>query len=238
MRLLQDHRVVAGIDVQSISTRSSALHFACWNAGSANDRARLIDLLLLHGANPFLRDAQGRTLLDYLRQHHPKHHISIALLERAMAEPQRIYALAKARHMSDAKHAIGKAKAAADKEARTRGEKMRKMLDKTPPYLKERVQGGQVEVPRVELRQIQDNANENDEEGEKQMMAVMKYVLRDQAEYGEMGGMSADVFVDGDDGAQVGCDSRGWWWRRGCALDSVWHSFVLFLLVVERRADL
>jgi hypothetical protein len=94
--------------------------------------------------------------------------------------------------MNDANHAIGKAKAAADKEGRTRGEKMRKMLAKTRPYLKERVQGGQVDLPRVELRQPSDA----EDEGKKKMVAVMKYVLRDQAEYGEMGGMSADVFVE------------------------------------------
>jgi hypothetical protein len=116
---------------------------------------------------------------------------TIALLERAMAEPQRTFSLSKARHMIDANHAISKTKAAADKEGRTPGEKMSKILAKTPLYLKERVQGGQVDLPRVELVQPSDGNEE-----EKKMVAVMKYVLRDQAEYGEMGGMSADVFVE------------------------------------------
>jgi hypothetical protein len=69
---------------------------------------------------------------------------------------------------------------------------MSKLLAKTPPYLKERVQGGQVELPRVQLLQPEGNASE----GEKQMAAVMKYVLRDEGEYPETGGKHEDVFVE------------------------------------------
>jgi hypothetical protein len=106
-----------------------------------------------------------------------------------MAEPQRIYALSKVQHISDAKHVISKAKTTADEKGCTGDEKIGKVLANTPPYLKERVQGGQVELPRDELRQPFN-------EGEKRMMAVMKYVLQDEGEYPEDGGMLAEVFVE------------------------------------------
>jgi hypothetical protein len=168
-RLLQDHRVDAFIDEGIVVQRvgdwmggCSALHVACIHPGSDDQRARVVELLLFHGANPLLRDTRGCTALDALRQYRSHDIASRSLLERAIAEPQRTFSLSKARYLSDANHAIGKAKATVDKEGRTRGEKMRKMLAKTPPYLKERVQGGQVEVPRVELKQPSNNENDNE----------------------------------------------------------------------------
>jgi hypothetical protein len=199
-RLLQDNRVLATIDVQMTDTgkggRSaigrSALHLACcsYGRGDGHDsKGRITELLLLNHANPLLRDSQGQTALDLLRQTGKNNPVSIARVERAM-ESQRIYSLAKARHVNDANHAIGKVKAKALKEARTRAETMSKLLAETPPYLKERVQGGQVALPRV----VQPEGKSS--EGEEQMVAVMKYVLRDESEYPEVGGMHEDVFVE------------------------------------------
>ena len=85
---------------------------------------------------------------------------------------------------------------------------MRKMLAKTLPYLKERVQGGQMEEPWVELRQLQGDENENENEGKKQMVAALKYACaaRSSRVWGDGGHVGGCVFCGaaGDDGAQVG----------------------------------
>jgi hypothetical protein len=197
-RLLKDERVIAGIDLQTtgdFKTGCSALHIGCCSPRSNNGGLRMIELLLLNGANPSLLDAENRTPLDILRGHCPSHHPSVTLLERAL--PPRSFWLFKAREMIDVKQAINEAKAkAAAEEGEGEdeggdtgdGEKMRKVLATTPPYLKERVQGGQVELPRVGFKQPSD---ENEEE--KQLVAVMKYVVRDRGEYPESGGMHPEL---------------------------------------------
>lgn len=187
--LLQDGR--CSLEIKSRDTRSTAILLA-----ADQKKWDCVEVLLSYHASPTATDDDGWNLQDYA-VHCQAPPQTLQLIQAAIAEPQRTFSLAKARHLSDTNHAISKAKTKALKEARTRSETLSRVLAKTPPYLKKRVKERQVEVPRVELRQQpQDNENENDEEGEKQMVAVMKYVLRDQAEYGEMGGMSADVFVE------------------------------------------
>jgi hypothetical protein len=151
------------------------------------------------------------TPLDVVRDYLPGNQTRISLLKRAMAESERIYSLAKVWHISDAKHAIAKAKANVYNEAHTRSEQMGKILAKTPPFLKERVRQGQVEVPRVEFMQadnfckgastrcgkgLMEARDEEEQEEEKLLVAVLKFVLRDEGEYREAGGMSGDVFVE------------------------------------------
>lgn len=41
-----------------------------------------------------------------------------------------------------------------------------------------------------------EEGGEENEEKKKQLLAVMKYVLRDEGEYGDAGGMVGDVFVE------------------------------------------
>lgn len=92
-RLLQDSRVVAHINVQGTGLflrGCTALEATCHLRDVARGRARIFELLLLHGANPLLRNYYGRTALDFLRQNHADEHAAIALLEHAMVEPQQI----------------------------------------------------------------------------------------------------------------------------------------------------
>lgn len=75
-RLLRDLRVVEGINTRVtnyIMTGGTALHMACWAYGSPNDRATFIEMLLLHGANPYLRDVRG---ISYVTSHNSTNSIT------------------------------------------------------------------------------------------------------------------------------------------------------------------
>lgn len=207
-RLLQDDRVVASINAQHKEATcddgacwggNTALHFVCYTRKYLLD-PDLFKVLISHGANPFIRNQYGLRPLDMLEGiSYPEKNIDIAisLLERAMAELPLTFSLAKARLMNDANHAIAKVKEDADKKSRTRGQKMRLVLAKTPIYLKERVEEGNL-LPSVEItgpNQQQQQQQQKNEQEEKQV-AVLQYVLRDASLYAEAGGMSEDVFVD------------------------------------------
>jgi hypothetical protein len=107
--------------------------------------------------------------------------VAITLLEHAIAEPQRILLLAKAREINDVNHAIAKAKVDAQ----------RKLLTSAPPCFQLLFLP---RLPRVELHSPPAHARPGDEEAKKQH-ATLQYVLR-APELGETGGMSADVFVE------------------------------------------
>jgi ankyrin repeat protein len=91
MLLLQGPRVVDAINAQTNALGaypgSSALHlvFILKNGNEAK-RARVAELLLRHGADPNLRNAKGQTPLDVLREKDATDHVSISLLESAMAK--------------------------------------------------------------------------------------------------------------------------------------------------------
>lgn len=85
----------------------SALHlvFLGGMGGSSSSRARTVQILLLHGADPTLREREGGyTPLElFLWQpgRHPDDEESFSLLERALAEPKRTLWLPKTRRQID-----------------------------------------------------------------------------------------------------------------------------------------
>lgn len=76
----------------------TALHFACdnWYGDLASSK---VHLLLEAGANPTLVKNNGQTPSALLREHHPSHHTTIALLEQAL-DAEKIAPLVKARRLT------------------------------------------------------------------------------------------------------------------------------------------
>ena len=182
----------------------SAFHAVFSPGYVADQAARVISLLLLHGANPLLRDDQGDTPLERLRHGRPNDRTTIALLERAMAEPQRTFLLSKAHHQVDALLSLNKV---AKKTAGNVEEKCNACVAKAPVYLKERVAAGGA-LPVVVLARVKgckerpwDEADEKEKLG-----AVLAFVLGEpQQQLGGGGekkgqeqspGMLAEVFVE------------------------------------------
>lgn len=204
-RLLQDARVVDKIHVQMPGTRCTALHEAAhtFEDYAVGSQARILEMLLLHGSNPYLRcnprgldslvpldpgviRAGERTALELLRKYCPNDHAAMAVLEAAIVEPKRTYLLYKARHLSDAIDAITNA------QGTTPEERKQKLLAKTPLYLKERVEEDKP-LPLIELTDghSQDQHGKyqagETKEGEKKrepLLAVLRYVVGDQGEEG------------------------------------------------------
>ena len=128
----------------------------------------IVQLLLLAGANPTIRDNNGRMPLDEAQLHNS--HTSIALLQAALAESQRPRSLLKARALLDAAHAIRTARIdARDKEGLPLAEQRDKAMAAAPAYLKQRV-GQDRELPRVEVVEREQESNE-------QLAACVKYAL-------------------------------------------------------------
>jgi hypothetical protein len=112
----------------------------------------------------------GQTPLDQARFYNRAQ--CIALLEAAMAEPQRARSLLKARALIDAALAIPKAADDAQAKGRSRAAQQRAMLAAAPAYLKGRVREGE-ELPDVVVLEEEEEESENEE----LLLACLKYVL-------------------------------------------------------------
>ncbi len=140
----------------------TALHLA-----AIDDRLHLqiLPLLLDAGANPTIRDSYGDTPLDVAQRK------GIALLEAAIAEPQRPRYLLKARDLLDAALAISEAR----KDAADKGEppavQREQAVAVAPAYLKRRVAEGRA-LPAVEVVEGQGHG-----ESEEKVVACLKYAL-------------------------------------------------------------
>ena len=182
------------IDAASTFANRTALH---WAASFVNTE-EAVQLFVLAGANPTLRDWDGLRPLD--RAHLVMHEASIDLLEAATVEHQRPRLLLKVRALLDAAHAIEKARAdARDKDdsvaederqeqeqeqqqqqqqdvftpRRTRRTVNTRLVAVAPLYLKQRMAQAW-ELPRV--RVVQGPAQDKDDEEEK-LVACLKYAL-------------------------------------------------------------
>jgi len=98
-RLLQDQRVRATINVQD-GGRHTALYHAFTTLDAEEAAVRKAHLLLQAGADPISTDYEGRTPLDLVRQHHPNYHAAIALIERTLAESEKVVLLVKTRRLA------------------------------------------------------------------------------------------------------------------------------------------
>ena len=142
----------------------TVLHWAAyWN------HPEIVQLLLLAGADSTIRSNSGaRTPLNLARIH--TCHACIALLQAALAKPQRPRSLLKARALLDATHAIRTARInARDKEGLPLAGQRDKAMAAAPVYLKQRV-GQSRELPRVDVV-------EGEQESEEQLAACVKYAL-------------------------------------------------------------
>ena len=100
VRLLQDPRVRATVDMQD-KEGNTALHHACCKYGGTDAKAALnAHLLLQAGADLTIANTNGQTALADLRQHHPNLHVTIALLEQALTEAEKASLLVKARRLA------------------------------------------------------------------------------------------------------------------------------------------
>ncbi len=176
------------LDARTNVGRATALHRAAYSVTPA-----FVRMLLAAGADPTIRDHQGKTPLDWARQrqqweaeHGDEEEMEpaasrVALLEAAMAEPERPRLLLRARTLLESAHTIRHIQSGGDdgqrrQEAapplrkRTRAESHRKALAAAPAYLKGRVVEGR-ELQRVESVEVVGG-----EEGEK-LLGCLKYAL-------------------------------------------------------------
>jgi hypothetical protein len=169
-RALQEKWVLVTINEQDYN-KFCALHHT-FSRHFLNDttRAEITKLLLLAGADPHIQDKQGRTPLQYLQATHPKdnsNQASKSILQEATLDDGRTFLLHKARHLSDAAHALK--------------ETISKTLAKTaPPPLSSRMQPSVAlmmsHLPCIELAPESRGNNETEEE-QKKRRAVLQYVL-------------------------------------------------------------
>lgn len=172
-RLLQEPTVVETINHRGQSHRTALLSGCAADAASGDSRAserfRIVEMLLLAGADPLLIDFSHRTPLDVLQKENPNNHAAIALLEYATATMSpHGYLLTKARHILAAHHALTQA---------------------TPSFLRPRMPP----LPRVELvaAPYSDNQDDDDQDKKKEeetRMAVLRHVLGLSTE-GPLGGL-------------------------------------------------
>ena len=95
--LLQDPRVRASVNVLCTDGEIALHHVAC-HLGDEG-AAFIASLLLQAGANPNLKDRNGRTPLAKAQEEHPSYHATIALLDKAMREAGKTSLLVKARRL-------------------------------------------------------------------------------------------------------------------------------------------
>jgi uncharacterized protein len=147
------------LDVQA-NNGYTALHWA-----ATHNHNEIVRLLLQLGADPTLRNINGKTPLDIARflGRQP----NVALLEPAMVEPQRPRALLKARALLDAALTVPKAR----KDSADKGEppalQQHKAIAAAPAYLKRRVAEGRA-LPAVQV---------NEEGQSEKLVACVKYAL-------------------------------------------------------------
>jgi len=168
-RLLQDPRVRATVNVQD-SGGETALHWAC----SIEDETlalSILHLLLQAGADPDLTANYGDAPLDWIRQHRPAHHATIALLEQypeALKHAEKASLLIKARRLI----VVSRSTAA-------------------PSYLQGRVARDQP-LPHVVLMPVTGGQNEDDEKCSK--LRTLTAFLPGVEGRWENAGMPRDVF--------------------------------------------
>jgi hypothetical protein len=200
--------------MEDASEGCTALHLACQN-NNAVKVARMGDLLLAHGAEPFVRQYTDQTPLELLEMlasdYGHSNDAAMRLLTRATGEPQRSFVLSKARHFNETLHVLSKvATKMAEKGATTTTAECRAAcLAKTPVYLQKRVMADEA-LPLVVVRskkgkreqrpwerQQSSAAGTVEEEGKKDtFLAILQYVLHDKEACGEDRGMGLDVFEE------------------------------------------
>ena len=180
-----------GASVNTVRTGANGDGCTALHLAACEDHPEIVALLLKAGADPTTRANDGNTPLDDARAEGLQQ--CIALLEAALAEPQRARTLLKARTLLDAACGIDTAHAnARDKQGLTRAGQQWAALAAAPVYLKQRVMEG-LDLPHVEV------------EGEdERVVACVKYALgleggggvvfEEQEEPAE--GMVKDVFVE------------------------------------------
>ena len=148
------------VNSKNLGKGQTALHVV-----ARDGLCQTVKLLLHAGADPTIRDNDGRTPLDDARLHNRAS--CIALLQAAVAEPQRPRLLLKARALLDAAHAVPKAA----NDARDKGQpppmQRQASVAVAPTYLKRRVMEGH------KLLRVQVAESEEDE----QLVACIKYAL-------------------------------------------------------------
>jgi hypothetical protein len=155
-----------GGDALELDARDQ-LGFTALHLAAQGGRAEAIRLLLQAGADPSIRNNNGRTPLDVARYHGRQP--CILLLEAAIA-PQYARSLLKARALLDAALAVSKARNdAADKGEPPAVQQQEKALAIAPAYLKGRVAEGRA-LPAVLVEEAADAANEK-------LLACLKYAL-------------------------------------------------------------
>jgi ankyrin repeat protein len=147
----------------------TALHAAAYY-----NHPEIIQLLLQAGADPIIGDNNGRTPLDLARAE--GHAQCIALLEVAVAEPQRARSLLKARTLLDAAYAVPKARKDAADKGGPPAMQQEKALAAAPPYLKGRVAEG-LALPAVVVMEEEGEEGEGQQQDEEQLVACVKYAL-------------------------------------------------------------
>ena len=165
----------------------------CDNAGAtplhratAQRHYPAMKVLLDAGADPTIHDNQGRTPLQLA------HNFSgTAILEAALAEPQRARTLLKARALIDAGRTIDKARIdARDKEGLDPAGQRAKAAAAAPVCLRDRIQGGgplpRVEVPAARRKRFE------------QATAVLEYALgpREDESEGSSKDMVKELFME------------------------------------------
>jgi ankyrin repeat protein len=208
-RLLEEGHVIQGIDAQAtsgawegataLSLIAGSNHIGDGNGGNVR---QVIKMLLLAGANPTIPcpreiishgyiQQNYQAPLEILQRRHPNNQAAIALLIHALAEPERIHSLHKARYLIDKAH--GLKKIAADTPGAE--EKKRAACEaRAPSCLKRRVAEDRL-LPEVMLSNEENSRPWRREESIQ--TAVLQYVFG----LGQVGGtaatgMCADVFVE------------------------------------------
>ena len=147
----------------------TALHLAAYGG-----HHHVISLLLHAGADPTIRDNEDQTALGSAQPQ--GHQECVALLEAALAEPQRTCALFKARALLDTAYAVRKARVdARDKEGlRTSAAINRRPAAAAPVYLQGRVAEGQEPLSVQVVEQGEQTAADEEQE---RLVACVKYAL-------------------------------------------------------------
>jgi len=98
-RLLQETGALTTVSMQAGTFDATALHWTIFMRGNRLDTttAQITKLLLVAGADPYIKDWYGHTPLEALRNSHPNDHaVTKRLLEEAMADDGRTFLLHKA----------------------------------------------------------------------------------------------------------------------------------------------
>jgi hypothetical protein len=196
-RLLQEMRMLAAVNLQENIYGYSPLHYTFrYYGGTETTRAHITKLLLLAGADPHIRNEQGRTPLQLLLHNFSYDQATKHLLQEALADGGRTFLLHKARHLSDAAHTL------TTTLAKTAPSTLHsRMLPPLP-----RIELASVTQPQSPPPQPDSNeATQEDEKKKERQAAVLRYVLR--LEGGEQKGGTGTA--GGSTGASGGSNGGG-----------------------------